>query len=242
VSFLYYIGIGFWIWMIVDAIRRKAPFYWFLILVFVPFGSVIYFALVKVRDYDFGKLAGAVPTPELAGELEKLEQAAAESPSVVNKLALADALGSRERYEQAIPIYREVLARNSEDKQALHGIARSLLSSGNPAQATEHYEQLLTLDRSYNDYEAALDYAEALWQAGRPEETIELLSGMASVSRYINHRLALAHYLSAHGDKPRARAVLDEALTEYEQSPEFVKRRDKSWAARARKMLTAVQS
>jgi hypothetical protein len=241
VSFLYYLAIAFWIWMIIDAIRRQAPFYWFLLLVLIPVTSLVYFALVKVKDYDFGRLTGAVAKQSAGVDLSKLEEAAAESPSVVNKLALADALGAQERHEQAIPIYREILTRNAEDKHALHGLARSLLISGQPAAAAEQYEQLLAIDRAYGDYEAALDYAEALWQAGRAQETIELLTGMASVSRYINHRLALAHYLSEHGDKQRAREVLGEALEEYEQSPEFVKQRDKSWAQRVRKMLASVE-
>jgi len=52
---LYYIAVAFNVWMIVDAIRRRAELYWFIVLI-LPFGSLIYFFAVKARDYNFGRL------------------------------------------------------------------------------------------------------------------------------------------------------------------------------------------
>ena len=42
----------FSVWMIFDAIRRGAELYWYLVILLLPFGALIYFLLVKVRDYD----------------------------------------------------------------------------------------------------------------------------------------------------------------------------------------------
>ena len=238
--YLYYIGIAFSIWMIVDAVRRRAEFYWFLIIIFLPFGSLLYFALVKLKDYDLGRLTRRLPAGGAGKDIAKLESAVTETPSVANKLALADALEERKRYTEATPLYREVLARDDEDKQALHGLARCLLDSGEPVEAAEHYEKLLLQDRAYRDYSAALEYAEALWQSGRADDTIDLMTGLVGVSPYINHRLALAHYLSLHGRPERAREVLHEALEDYDKSPQFVKRRDRDFARRAKKMLASV--
>ena len=233
----YLLAAAFNIWMIVDAIRRRAEIYWLLIIIFIPFGSLIYFALVKLKDYDFSRLSGAVPARNVGGNIAELETAAVETPSVANKLALADALTEGERYADAMPIYREVLARDAQEKQALSGLARCLLGSGKPAEAAEQYELLLTEDRAYRDYSAALEYAEALWQAGRFDDAIDLMTGLAATTRYINHRVGLAWYLQQHGRNERAREVLKELLVDYAEAPEFVKRRDRDWAKRAEKML-----
>jgi hypothetical protein len=42
--------LAFKIWMIIDAVRRQVPYYWFLIVIFVPFGDFVYFAMVKMKD------------------------------------------------------------------------------------------------------------------------------------------------------------------------------------------------
>ncbi len=44
---------AFSIWMIVDAFKRGADHYWFLII-FCPFGEWVYFFLVKIHDFKGG--------------------------------------------------------------------------------------------------------------------------------------------------------------------------------------------
>ena len=66
---------------------------------------------------------------------------------------------------------------------------------------------------------------------------IGLLTGLVSVSKRINHRMALAHYLKERGDSANAKSELDQALRDFATQPDFVQRRDRRWADRARKLL-----
>lgn len=231
---LYYLAIAFNIWMIIDAIRRRAEFYWYLIILFVPFGSLIYFALVKVKDWNLGQRK---LVPAAGKNIEALERQLELTPSVTNKLELADALEAADRHQEAASLFREVLRQDENDKQALHGLARCEMSAGDFGSAVEHLDRLLNLDNAYRDYAAALDYAEALWQNGQREDTIDLLTGLTNVSTRVNHHVALAHYLKADGRDARAREVLEQGISHFDASPPFVRRRDDKWAKRAKKML-----
>src|SRR5687768_15743248 len=115
--------------MIVDAIRRRAEFWWFLIIIFVPFGWLVYFVMVKLQDYDTGWLKRALSGGP-SGSLAELAYRAQETPSVTNKLAFGDALAQAERYAEASDVYRDILRKDDANKQALHGMARSLLGTG----------------------------------------------------------------------------------------------------------------
>lgn len=64
-----------------------------------------------------------------------------------------------------------------------------------------------------------------------------MLEDLASTSARIDHRLAYANYLALADDTSRAREVLENALKDYEQSPSFVQRRDRSSARDAEKLL-----
>lgn len=227
----------FYVWMMVDAIRRRAPYYWYLIILFVPFGALIYFGFIKLPEL-MGR--NRAPSPAFRGSgpsLEDVAELARQTPSELNKLAFADKLAETERFPEAVGRYRDVLRQNRDSKEALHGLARVLLAMGRPLEAVEELATLMELDPEYRDYSAALDYAEALWQAGKHEDTIGLLSGLVRVSKRINHRMALAHYLKERGDSVTARSELDQALRDFASSPDFVQRRDQRWAERARKLL-----
>ena len=231
--FLYYAASAFTIWMIIDAIRRRAEYYWYLIILFVPFGSLIYFALVKVKDWDLGRRLPGAGTKDVSRLHRKLQ----ETPSVANKLELADALEGAERFQEAEPLFREVLEQDPGNLQSLHGLARCAMSDGRFDEAVEYLEKLLGEDNAYRDYGAALDYAEALWRNGQRDDTIEVLEGLVAISTRVNHHVALAHYLQEDGRTARAREVLERGLANWETSPDFVQRRDEKWARRARKML-----
>jgi hypothetical protein len=232
--------IGFRLWMLVDAIRRRPPFYWYLIIFFVPFGDFIYFAMVKLpagNAANAPRSSSITEVPVLGPSLSELEARAKETPSELNKLAFADALAAEQRPAEAVERYRDILRQAGDSKEALHGLARSLLALNRPLEAVEELAHLMELDPAFRDYSAALDYAEALWQAGQHDDAIGLLTGLVGVSKRINHRMALAHYLKEQGDSVTARSELDQALRDFATQPDFVQRRDRRWADRARKLL-----
>ncbi|HET7543570.1 MAG TPA: tetratricopeptide repeat protein [Polyangiaceae bacterium] len=231
-----YLVIGaFQIWMLVDAIRRGSAFVWKLLIFLIPLAAIIYFCLYKLPE-----LTGRRPAASLAPgrpSLEELSELSRQTPSELNKLAFADRLLELSRFPEAIGRYRDVLRTNPDSKEALHGLSRALLSLGRPREAVEELAALMELEPEFRDYSAALDYAEALWQSGQQEDTIGLLTGLVSVTKRINHRLALAHYSKERGDSITARNELDLALSEFASLPESQRKREQRWADRARKQL-----
>lgn len=230
-----YLVIGaFQVWMLVDAIRRRSSFVWKLLIFLIPLAAIIYFFTYKLPELTGRRPAALSPS---GPSLEELSELARQTPSELNKLAYADRLAELSRFPEAIGRYRDVLRMNRESKEALHGLSRALLALGRPREAVEELAALMELEPEFRDYTAALDYAEALWQAGQQEDTVGLLTGLVSVTKRINHRLALAHYSKERGDSITARNELDLALSEFASLPESQRKRQQRWADRARKQL-----
>lgn len=233
--------VAFSIWMLIDAIRRRAEFYWlFIILLLMPLGSVVYFFVVKVRDFAGAgaKARQSIPTasrtqpsaaPAAAGELDQL-------------LDAADALEERESYDLAEPKYRQALEQAPNNLRALHGLGRCALGRGQTEKSAELLERVLERERSYRGYSAALDYAEALWQSGRKQDTIEFVEAMAGVTHRINHRVALAHYLKGAGRDDAARSALEALLADHQRKPAAAQSQEQAWAGRAERMLAELTS
>ena len=224
-AMLYYIALAFSLWMFVDALRRRAEFYWFPIIILLgPFGSIAYFALVKLRDWD-----GSGKTPS------RISKTHISDPKT--KLALADRSEKGGAWQEALEVYEEVLLREPDNKVALHGRARCNMSAGKFQAATEDLDKLLREDNTFRDYSAALDYAEALYQNGQSDEVIELMEALVSVSGRLNHKVALAHYLNEDGKTAEAREVVKSALKDHVSAEAQVQRRDAQWVARAEQLL-----
>jgi hypothetical protein len=233
-------SIAFMIWMAVDAIRRRAPLYWLAaIVLMVPLGSVAYFFFIKIRDYWPPR--AAVDGGEPATSWWRGSWRPAGGPMVdPAELATADALEVAGRYTDAIPLYEAVLTRTPRHLQALHGLARCMLGVGNPRRSVELFGEVLSQDRAFSNFGAALEYAEALWQAGQHEDCLHVLEGMVAITGRINHRIALAHYAMLAELPGRAREVLEQALAAHATEPATIRRHQQRWADRARHMLASL--
>lgn len=239
--FLYILSLAFSVWMFVDAYRRGVEWWWLLLIfLFQPLGGIAYFIIHKLPELrlpsraEAPSLGAAEPRSE---PLPLLRRRAELTPSVANLSALGAALEKQGEYAEAIEVFRDVLRRDPRDRAALHGLAGSAASLGRLDEAIEHYERLMEEDPRYRDFSAALELGEALWAHGQKQRALELLADLASSSRRINHQLAYAHYLAQDGDAARAREVLEQGLSDYESSPDYVRRRDRAWAKRARQRL-----
>jgi hypothetical protein len=190
------------VWALIDAARRRVEVHWFFLVVLgFPIGGLIYFAWAKLGLGDARRKA----------------------------LDRADRLEEQGQYAEAERIYRDQLSAAPNEPRALHGAARCYLELKQIERALEHFDGLMRVDPRYRDYSAALEYAEALTQAGRASDACDMLRGLALEAPRGNHRLALAHYLIQNNQQLEARGVLDELLA----SP------DVTWHARARELHAA---
>lgn len=217
---------AFSFWLVADVLRRRLSFLWVvLILMIQPWGGLIYVLYLKLAT-----------SPRLRGQLGIPASVSSPPPGMEPgadpMLARADQLEEQRRFEEAILLYQRALERDREDARALHGLARCYMELGQEREGLEKYEALMAVDPRYRNYSGALEYAEALHRVGRTEDAIGLLDGLVQETGRFNHRLALAHYCAASGQKPRAQSVLSEALQEYERAPAPEREANRRWQRR----------
>lgn len=232
---LFLLQTAFTIWMLVDAVRRGSPFYWYIIIMF-PFGEWVYFFAVKIHDPQFKKFTSNLFTKR-AG-LKQLRYNAQMTPSVQNKLLLAQALHDHRDYSEAITLFEEILQRDKAYKEALYGLAQCRIQRGEKDLAIKAFGRLADLDITFADYSASIELATLLWRSGEKQASMELLEKIVTKSMRMSHMIDLAKCYSLLDRKEDARDLLQQALEDYENSPTYVKRNDQKFVKVAKSLLS----
>jgi len=235
--------IGFKLWMLVDAYQRRAETYWLWIIMGMPGGALLYLVMVRLRDRD-ARLVGqnilrflASPTP-----LSELELNYRESPSIANRLILAQGLGDAERYAEAEQHFSAVLDARPNEVDALFGLGVCRLERGDAAGAVEPLTQVITEAPLYREFAAYPQLTRALIQSGRPELARELLAELAKRHPRLPNVVLFSKYLIQAGEVDVAHEQLRLALRDYKRSPRHVRRTNRRAAAEAKALLTAPTS
>lgn len=240
VAYLFYALGALKVWMLVDAIQRGVAPYWYCVIVFMPFGSVVYLFMVKAPELGIGSGGSRfrpVRFDHGPADLERLRHEFRGNPCLANEALLAAALYDAGEYAEAEAHYRGVLARDDRYQRALYGLGLCHLAQGQHAAAVERLRTLLEQDRSYADYQAWLDLAAALAAAGDGDKAVDCLEGLVASSPRMSHTLPLADALIAAGREGEARTHLERALLDYEHAPRHVKKQFGRSARQARQML-----
>lgn len=232
---LFLLRTAFSVWMLVDAIKRRAPEYWWLI-VLIPFGELAYFFAVKLPDMQFTTTLGKrLFTRRMS--LQALRMEYTQTPSHENRVRLAQSLHDHGQYREAAEHFEHVLRANEDDKESLHGYALCALHKGDRDMTVRALERLVDIDIAYADYDPCFVLAGLHKEDGRAQEAIALLERASRASQRIGPRRMLATYLLENGRMAEARQALEEGLHAYESSPAYVKRRDRAEARAARDLL-----
>jgi len=234
VQVLFILQTAFSIWMLVDAIKRGAQPWWWIIIM-VPFGEFVYFFMIKIHDPPFSNIRKWFKEKPVT--LEQLRYEAQTTPSVANKVRLAQGLYDHGDYGEAIEIFEEMLAQDPEDKASLYGLGACRVQQRAFGEAIPRLEQVVDLELSYKDYLPAMELCNAYWQAGRKPSALALLERVARHSRRLEHELDLARCLAQLDRKDAARELLQQALADHEHSPAYVQRQSRPHARAAKALL-----
>ncbi len=238
-TILYLLQAAFTIWMLVDALRRRPIIYWYVII-FLPFGPFVYFFAFKIHDYDLGWLGRIVRPAPPAPSLAELRERVRQSPSLANRMRLANALHDAGDYAEAAATFETILESRGDEPDALYGLGRCKMELGEPEAAVLLLSKLVEKNRAYRDYAGCLELAEALTKAGHDDEAIELLEGVLRSSPRPQHAVPLAKHLIAVTRIERAQQVLREAVADHERSSGAIQRRDRDAAREAATLLKSI--
>ena len=237
------VAAGFKVWMVVDAMHRLGRSsccnnYWLWIIIFVPFGEVAYFFTFKIHDPEFLRIKRRLFTNRVS--LDELRYNAEQSPSIHNKVVLAQALCDAEQYVDASRLFAEVLRFDEKHKDVLYGMAFCKIRAGDMAGALEPLEKLISIEPSHKDYDTAMELAEIYWRLDQKEKTLDLLKRIAKQTQRLQPAASLAKYLVRLERKSEAKSLLESTLRDFKHAPKFVQRIDRAAASEAQSLLKSI--
>lgn len=224
----------FMLWMLVDAARRKAEFFWFWIILLLPvIGAWAYFFVVKIGDFEGGNLEWLFRrTPSL----DELRFRARETPTLVNHLALGQRLVELKRYDEAAPQFEAALRRESDHPSALFGLAQCKHTQSRHDEAIQALTKLLARDPRWSNYRAWHLLVAVREAMGDIAGALTVCRELHHLAPSLHHACLLAERLLAAGRSEEARGLLERALQAHAYAPAFARRRDRCWARQARKL------
>jgi hypothetical protein len=225
--------LAFKIWMAIDAGRKRQPYYWFMIIFFVPFGDVVYFFVEKVGDFHWHKLAAWLRSPPTVDELQYRYR---NTRSIDNRLALARGLAAAGRHVEAIVEFEGVCASHPDEPDALWGIGTSRAALRELAEASAALTRLVTVAPSYNDWQAWVLLAGVQRDRGLRAESIETLRTLVRKCTRADHQMVLAEALIGADRLAEAASLLDQLIEDHHHAPDHVRRRNRRVVAQARRL------
>jgi hypothetical protein len=225
--------LAFKIWMAIDAGRKRQPYYWFMIIFFVPFGDLVYFFVVKIDDFKWRKIAAYFRSPPT---LDELQYRYRNSPSIDNRLALARALADAGRHVEAIVEFEGICGSRPDEPDVLWGMGTSRSALGELEEAGSALTRLVAVAPSYNDWEAWVMLAGVQHKRGLRAESLETMRTLVRKCARADHQMLLAETLIAADCYEEAAGFLDRIIEDHRHAPDFVRRRDRRIVARARRL------
>lgn len=236
-SWLYYAQVVFTIAMLIHAYRHGAELFWyFLIFLLQPVGAWAYFLLVVVRTFRFGGGA-ARPHWQRKLSLDELRYHAERTPTINNRLALAEGLMEKGRHADAVPLLEGVLATDHIHCQAMHDLALCHLACDQPAAAVAMLERLMQRDPRWSYYRGWRTLVDAHRANGNPAEALKACRELAKFVPTLENKCLLAEHLLENRLQPEAIDVLDQALEDHAYAPLGKRLKNWNWARQARRLL-----
>lgn len=234
----------FRIWMAVDAYRRGMEGFWVWIILIIPLGAWVYLFAVKLRDFRRPRLSVGRGGGNFGRRLSlaELRYHAERTPTVTNRLALAERLMEKKEHREAIAPLEAILKMEPGYCTALHDLALCHLACGEPSQALPCLQRLLERDRRWSDYRAWNTLLTAHDALGQPDDALQAMRELAKMMPTLENTCRLAERLIDRGQKREAADFLDQALTDYHYSPLGSRWRNWRWAREARTLLREAET
>jgi hypothetical protein len=227
---------------LIHAGRTGRPYYWFMIILFVPgLGILAYLAVEVIPGLLRGRAATRLSHTVAAGvdptrQYRELARALDTVSSVANFRGLADECVRLGRYDEAIELYKSALTGMHETEPgAMVGLATAEFRNGDANAAGATLDRLFAANPEFSSAEADLLEARILEAKGRLPEALSAYERLSATYPGEEAKGRMALLLQRTGADQRARTIFAEIRKSVERSPAFYRRAQREWYEIARR-------
>jgi hypothetical protein len=226
----------FWLWMLVDSLRRR-EWLWAL-FIFIGWGLsavLYYFAVYR-----------AAPSPtrgfELPGafdrrRIKQLEAQIHHLDKAHHHFQLGDIYFQQGKLAKAEACYRASLEREPQDIDTRAHLGQCFLRQNKAAEARPLLEGVVTENPKHEYGYSMMAFAETLTALGETEAAMRSWKQVTENHSYPRAKVQLAELYLAQNQPELARAEVKDVVADDEHAPAFQRKRDRVWVRRAKALL-----
>lgn len=222
---------------VIHFLRRRPDTYWFYIIVFLgPIGALIYLfaeALPDLQGFSQQSFRGA----SRGKRIRVLELALHDNPSAGNFEELGDLYMEDGRLAEARTAFDRAIAARSTTLDTFYHRGICALELGDTAAALADLEMVIAKDPDHDFHRAPGLLAQTYAKSGQPEKAEALFRKVTVTSTLSETYLNFADLLAAEGRTAEARTWAQKVLDKEPTMPRYLRRRERPWSRRARKLL-----
>jgi len=220
---------------IIHFIRRRPDTYWIYIILFLgPVGAIVYLLAEALPDLGSGQPLKMFQRRKRIGELQGVVQ---QNPSTGNYEELGDLYLDEGHLAAARNAYERSIAAGAYTTGPFYGRGVAALLMGDAAVALPDLEKTVSKEPDYDFNRAAGLLARAYGETGQMERAEALFRKVTALSTRSETYLDFADLLAREGKKAEAREWAQRVLDKRPNMPGYLKRRERLWFRRAKKVL-----
>ena len=228
----------------IHALRRGYPIFWVFLIVFVPLiGCLLYVIMVLLPEFSQSRMAidgsrafRKAINPNKA--LRELQKAVDVSDTVANRVALAEELLRRGKFDEAIALYersRAGIYRN--DPVVLLGLSAGLVEKGQFGKAKEALDAYAEAHPGNLPAGAGLLLPRALEGLGDHEAALHMYETLMESASGPELKYRYATLLERMGLTTRSRMLFEEVVRDVSLGNRHSQRLNRPWAEKAKQAI-----
>jgi tetratricopeptide (TPR) repeat protein len=233
------VALAFYVWMAIDAVRRREWGWLLFIAVFPGFGALWYFLNVyraspsATSGFELPGAHHRRRVKELQAQIHHLDKAHHHSQ-------LGDVYFQQGKLGPAEACYRAALEREPQDIDTRSHLGQCLLRQKKPAEALPLLAAVCAENPKHEYGYSLMALAETHAALGEIDASIAVWQRVTENHSYPRACVQLAELYVLKQKREEARALLREVLSDDTHAPAFQRRRDRVWIRRAKKLSRQV--
>jgi tetratricopeptide (TPR) repeat protein len=235
------VAVIFWLWMLIDAIRR-GEWLWAVFMLFFPGLTTLFYFFLVYRATASATQGFELPGASRRSRIKELEGLIHNLDKAHHYLELGDIYFQKGNLSKAEECYRASLERDAQDIDARAHLGQCLLRQKRAGEARPILQQVC-LENPNHDYgHSLMAFAETLASLGETDNAIAVWKQVLQDHTYARARVQLGELYLATKQPELAAAEFREAISDDRHAPGYQRKRDRVWIWRARRLLRSSQS